>query len=462
VSSVPLASIRRCLQGVIPSPFATCGADGTPNVTYMSIVHYVDAERVALSRQFFRKSAQNLAQNAAAQVMVVDPTSTDQFRLDLRYLHTETEGPLFEAMRLGLEAVSRHDAFRLRGVDIHRVVDCRRVGPDPAAATAMAPVEDPLDALDRFQRRLADAEDYEALTRRALEALEDLLGVRHSILLAADPAGERLLAVAANGYAADAAGAEVAVGDGVIGVAAARRQVVTVPNVARSHTMQRAVLDRTPAGRAGVVRDVPLPRLDRAQSVAAAPLVFHDQLIGVLYLESEQAGRLGADAERLLRVLAAHLAAVLAASERDRTEATPPSPDGPAAEAAPAPPAAPAGPVLEIAYYQADDSVFAGGEYVIKGVPGRILWKLLREYASDGRTEFTNRELRLDERLGLPTGNDNLESRLVALRRRLDAKDWGIGLRRVARGRLALDVRVVPSLAEVPTSGVMRAAHDRA
>lgn len=54
-AQVPLTAILNCLQGVIPSAFATCGADGTPNITYMSLVQYVDGDRVALSRQFFRR-----------------------------------------------------------------------------------------------------------------------------------------------------------------------------------------------------------------------------------------------------------------------------------------------------------------------------------------------------------------------------------------------------------------------
>ena len=78
---------------------------------------------------------------------------------------------------------------------------------------------------------------------------------------------------------------------------------------------------------------------------------------------------------------------------------------------------------------------------MVKGVPGRILWKLLREHAADGRTSFTNRELRLDEHLGLPAGNDNLEARLLVLRKRLAALDCGVMLDRVDRGRLALVVR---------------------
>jgi len=45
--------IRECLEGVIPVALATCAADGTPNVTYVSQAHFVDARHIALSYQFF-------------------------------------------------------------------------------------------------------------------------------------------------------------------------------------------------------------------------------------------------------------------------------------------------------------------------------------------------------------------------------------------------------------------------
>jgi adenylate cyclase len=73
--SVPLESIGPCLQGVMPSWVVTCSADGVPNATILSIVRYVDSERVALTRQFFNKTRANLDENPQAQVIVVDPTA---------------------------------------------------------------------------------------------------------------------------------------------------------------------------------------------------------------------------------------------------------------------------------------------------------------------------------------------------------------------------------------------------
>jgi hypothetical protein len=234
---------------------------------------------------------------------------------------------------------------------------------------------------------------------------------------------------------------------GLIGIAAERRQVVSVASLARTRAMSEAI--RESAALPG--REIPLPGLASAQSAAAVPLVVHRGVAGVLYLESEEAGGFGPQTERLLRILGGHLASALALLEADRQE----SAESPAA---PHPPAS--GATLAVEYFQADDSVFVGGDYLVRGVPGRILWKLLNEHLASGRTAFTNRELRLDEGLGLPAGNDNLEARLLVLRKRLAAADCAIGLERVGRGRLALQVRQPLALSEVPTSGPMRAAHE--
>jgi len=453
--SVALEEIQPCLQGVIPSCLATCSADGVPNITFLSIVHYVDSERVALTRQFFNKTTANLDANPFAQALVIDPQTVDQFVLNLHYLHTETEGPTFDAVAANLDAIASQSGmegvFRLRGVDIHRVLECRSFGETAGAGAEVRSEGKLVASLDELVRRLSACVDYAEVTRTGLETLDDLFGYRHSILLATDERGDRVFAVASNGYAGSSAGAEVPIGTGVIGVAAERRRVVCVPSLARSRAMRAGIatsVERSGGELPG--KEIPLPGLVAVESVAAVPLLAHGELVGVLYLESERHGTFGPAAERLLRILGGHLAAALALSQADREET-----EGSAAASG----SRAAGQVITVVYYQADDSVFVADEYLIKGVPGRIMRKLLRANLADGRTAFTNRELRLDETLGLPIGNDNLEARLLVLRKRLAGAGCGIGLERVGRGRLELRVERPFSLQDVPTAGPMRAAH---
>ena len=89
-SSVPatLDAIASCFEGILPATICSCAADGTPNVTYLSIVHRLDEWHVGLSYQFFNKTRRNVLENPMVQVIVVSPETGDQYRLDLH-----TNGP---------------------------------------------------------------------------------------------------------------------------------------------------------------------------------------------------------------------------------------------------------------------------------------------------------------------------------------------------------------------------------
>ena len=99
--------------------------------------------------------------------------------------------------------------------------------------------------------------------------------------------------------------------------------------------------------------------------------------------------------------------------------------------------------------YAENDSIFVDEEYLIKGVAGAILWRLLRAHLEDGRSDHTNRELRLDPSIRLPDLSENLEARLILLARRLEERCPSLRIEKTGRGRFRFHVLRPVTLAEV-------------
>jgi hypothetical protein len=118
--------IKPAMQGVIPSHVVTCSGDGTPNASAISQVFYVDADHVALSHQFFNKTVRNVRENPKALVWVISPETFDAWDLELEYDHSETSGPVFEALDMQIEAIASivgmKGIFKLRSADIYNVI----------------------------------------------------------------------------------------------------------------------------------------------------------------------------------------------------------------------------------------------------------------------------------------------------------------------------------------------------
>ena len=109
----------------------TCSADGTPNTTVISQVYYVDETHAALSFQFFSKTIRNVRENPRAFVCVFDIPGKAHWALQLAFERSETEGPVFDAMDMQIEAIASMTGmsgiFKLRAADIYRVLSVERV-----------------------------------------------------------------------------------------------------------------------------------------------------------------------------------------------------------------------------------------------------------------------------------------------------------------------------------------------
>lgn len=441
-----LRALRPCFEGAVPATISTCSADGTPNVTKLSHVHFVDDGHVALSYQFFNKTRENVLETGRATVEVLDPVTACHYHLQLEYLRTETEGPLFETMRARLAAIASHTGmskvFRLLGSDLYRVLAVDIVGEESAAGDR--PPAERLPGLRALAAELAACTELSRLLDTALQGMERHWDIRHAMAALFDPVRQCLFTVASRGYPESGIGSEVRIGEGILGIAALERTPIRIGYAVQEYRYCLATRQRFAdnGDGASLETEIPLPGLQDAGSQMAVPLTAAGRLLGVLYVESPVEQRFTYEDEDALAVLAACLALSI-----DLLNQTPEHPAEPAAPA-PAPPAA--GRPVVVRHFAHDHSCFVDDDYLIKGVAGAILCRLLREHRDTGRIDFTSRELRLDASLKLPEVIDNLDARLILLQRRLAERCPAIGLEKTGRGRFRLRLERPVELVEMP------------
>jgi hypothetical protein len=123
--------IRSALDNGVPALVVTCAADGTPNATIISKVYFVDETHVALSFQFFNKTIRNVRENPRAWVGLTDYIGHADWQLALQFERSETEGPIFDAMDMEIEAIASATGmsgiFKLRAADIYRVISVEKL-----------------------------------------------------------------------------------------------------------------------------------------------------------------------------------------------------------------------------------------------------------------------------------------------------------------------------------------------
>ncbi len=439
MTPLTLHAIRRILDGGIPPTLCSVSADGVPHVNLLSHVEYVDANHVALTFQFFNRSRENIQATHRAALMAEDPLTGGSLGLQLRYLRTETDGPLFERLRAKLAGIAAHTGmehvFQLRGADVYEVLAIEPLQRGMAALSILQPRCDLAAAARAVSARLADCDDLAGLLQTAMDGLRHDLAIDHAILWLLDENRQGLYALASIGYANTGIGAELPLTDaGLAGVAVRESVPLRIGHMARMYrygqTLHQNARDH------GLVRGseamIPLPGLAAPCSQLAVPLRARGRTVGALLVESESDQFFGYDDEDALVLLCAQLAQALATLQRAELSAAVATPVR-------AMSTAPGGTPLQLRHFKRDDTVFIDNQYITKGVAGAILWRVANEAHHHGRSAFTTRELRLaGEALRLPDVQDNLGVRLLLLQRRL--ADWGgaLQIEKTGRGRFRL------------------------
>jgi adenylate cyclase len=430
-----LEQLRNCFEGYIPSTIATCDADGIPNVSYVSQVHYVDSQHIALTFQFFNKTRRNILENPQATVLIADPNTEAKYQLAVLYRRTEESGPLFESMKAKLAGLASEsgmqDVFVLKGADIYQVLN---INAQDCAGHGLMPAGDPLLILKQLMQQLSQAQDLAQLFQLTMSALQQGLNIEHAMLLIADESAAKLYTVETVGYAHSGIGSEIPVGCGVIGTAALYKTPIRVGNAALDYNYLQ-LLHKCPESllQPSLETLIAYPGLAQPQSQLAVPVLLCQRLLAVLYVESEQPRRFGYADEDVLTCLTIQLGLHMARLQPAEAETELCCPQTRAE-------VIPEGNMVGIRYFSRDHSVFVEQDYLIKGVAGAILWRLLSLYQQQGRVLFSNRELRLDKTLNLPEIDDNLETRLLLLQRRLAERCDFIQIRKTGRGSFQLEV----------------------
>jgi adenylate cyclase len=454
--SVTLESLATCFQGLLPAQLFTSSRDGIPNAAYLSHVDYVDSTHVALSFQFFNKSRRNIAENPNALVIVIDPDTGQGWQLRLKFVRSETAGPLFDRMSLRIEAIASYcglkGIFKLRAADIYEVQSV-----EPAQETMGAAPEGSIDrdiraaaqtpvftmkAMQDVAQRIQRADCLEALVDSILEGLDESFGFKHSMILVPTEEPGVLVTIATRGYEPNGAGAEVRFGEGIAGLVAEAQKPIRIAGLLRgmlyAYAMHKAGDDLR-----SLRRQIPLPGLANPESQLGVPLLVRGELVGVLCLESDMPYRFHEEDKASIELLGSYLAIAIQNVQLQESRAATGHETDQAATNVAAGAGQPSPAVVtrhDIVYYSDDECILVDGEYLVRSLPAKILWRLLTTRESTGREEFTNRELRLDKSLNLPEWKDNLESRLILLRRRLEQKCPDIRITPCGRGRFRLAV----------------------
>ena len=138
-----------------------------------------------------------------------------------------------------------------------------------------------------------------------LNAMDEFFGFKYSMILLVDEKMQKLNVLETHGYEIKGIGASVKLGVGVIGIVAKNKKMMRMANLGMQRSYMKAIKSQiSPEEKNKLGNEVELPGLKNAESQVAIPMLFNDELIGVLSVESEKVNIFNNSDELLIGILA--------------------------------------------------------------------------------------------------------------------------------------------------------------
>ena len=147
--------------------------------------------------------------------------------------------------------------------------------------------------------------DVNLIASAMLNAMDEFFGFKYSMILLVDEKMQKLNVLATHGYEIKGIGASVKLGVGVIGIVAKKKKMMRMANLGMQRSYMKAIKSQiSPEEKNKLGNEVELPGLKNAESQVAIPMLFNNELIGVLSVESEKVNIFNNSDELLIGILA--------------------------------------------------------------------------------------------------------------------------------------------------------------
>ena len=125
--------------------------------------------------------------------------------------------------------------------------------------------------------------DVNLIASAMLNAMDEFFGFKYSMILLIDEKMQKLNVLATHGYEIKGIGASVKLGVGVIGIVAKKKKMMRMANLGMQRSYMNAIKNQINPKEKKILSDeVELPGLKNVESQVAIPMLFNDELIGVL------------------------------------------------------------------------------------------------------------------------------------------------------------------------------------